>query len=216
MSGIIDDWMVISTVSGTSPKRKELAAHRRRAILHAARTVFARQGYGDTVVEDIARQADIGKGTLYLYFPSKEHIYVAALLEDAHRLDEDTRGAMAAAKNWRDKLRAYMEVRLRYFDEHQDFVRIYLTEFRTMCMQAKPLSAELYRLSEQGEAQLAQMFAAAAAKGEIRAIDPELAAGTVSELTRGLMERRLRHCGRRGTRADLEFALDLLYRALDR
>ena len=59
-----------------------------------------------------------------------------------------------------------------------------------MCMQGKPLTAEFIHLVQQGEAQLAQMFAAAAARGEIRPIDPELAALTVSDLTRGLMERR--------------------------
>lgn len=201
--------------SGPS-KRQEASALRRRAILQAARAVFARQGYANTVVDDIARQADIGKGTLYLYFPSKEQIYLAALLEDAHRLDEETRTAMAAAQTWHDKLRAYIEVRLRYFDEHQDFVRIYLTEFRSMCMQGKPMQSELYRLSEQGEAQLAQMFAAAAARHEIRPIDPEMAAATVTELTRGLMERRLRHSARPSGPAEREFALDLLRRALER
>jgi AcrR family transcriptional regulator len=208
--------MVISSESGGRPRRKQATAERRRAILEAARTVFAQQGYASTVVEDIARQAEIGKGTLYLYFPSKEQIYLAALLEDTRRLDDETRAAMGAGTNWRDKLRAYVEVRLRYADEHQDFVRIYLTEFRSMCTHGKPSHAELYRVSDQGEAQLAQMFAAAAARGEVRDIDPELAAATVTELTRGLIERRLRHWGRAVSPADREFALDLLCRGLEK
>jgi AcrR family transcriptional regulator len=199
----------------SSLSRKEASSQRRDSILDAARTVFARQGYASTVVEDIADQAGIGKGTLYLYFPSKEKIYLDALMEDARRLDDDSRAAMAAAATWREKLRAYLEVRLRYFDEHQDFLRIYMTEFRTMCMLGKPLHAELYRLAEHCEAQLAQMFASAAGRGEIRNIDPELAALTVSDLTRGLMERRLRQWGRPVGVADTEFALGLLFRALE-
>src|SRR5436309_11849374 len=90
-----------------SPSRQAASAQRRSAILHAARTVFARQGYADTVVEDIATEAGIAKGTLYLYFPSKEQIYMAALLEEARRLDADSRAAMSAAATWRDKLGAY-------------------------------------------------------------------------------------------------------------
>jgi AcrR family transcriptional regulator len=210
------DCMVTAARPRGSPRRKEASALRRRAILEAARTVFARQGYADTVVEDIARQANIGKGTLYLYFPSKEQIYLAALLEDSQRLDAESRTAMAAADNWRDKLRAYVELRLRYFDEHEDFVRIILTEFRSMCMQEKPTHTELFRLWEQGEAQLAQMIAVAAARGEIRNIDPQLAACTVTELTCGLMERRLRKWGYAGGPADREFALEFLFRALER
>ena len=200
--------------SGISPTRRAAAAQRRDAILEAARTVFARQGYANTVVDDIAVQAGIGKGTLYLYFPSKEQIYLAALLEEARRLDADSRTAMSAAANWRDKLRAFVEMRLRYFDEHTDFMRIYMTEFRMMCLLGKSAHPELNRLAERCESQLAQMFAEARGKGEIRDIDPELAALTVSDLLRGLMERRLRHLGRPVGQADTEFALDLVHRAL--
>src|SRR5438132_1129869 len=177
----------------TTPTRRQESGERRRlAILGAARKVFARKGYADTVVEDIAAEAGIGKGTLYLYFPSKEQIYLAALLQDARELDRRTREAMAAAATWQEKLRAYMKVRFDYFEAHQDFVRIYMTEFRNMCMQGKPLAAELHHLVQQGAAQLAPLFAAAAATGEVRNVDPELAALTVSALTRGMMQRRMR------------------------
>jgi AcrR family transcriptional regulator len=195
--------------------RKEASALRRSAILDAARAVFARQGYADTVVDDIATQAGIGKGTVYLYFSSKEQLYLGALLEDARRLHEESREAMARANTWREKLRAYVDIRMRYFETNQDFLRIYMTEFRSMCMQGKPLSPELHRLAEQGEAQLAQMFAAAAARGEIRPVDPELAAQTVSDLTRGLIERRLGPSGRQPAPGDAEFTLDLVCRALE-
>jgi AcrR family transcriptional regulator len=195
-------------------RRQEASEIRRLAILDGARKVFARQGYTETVVDDIAAEVGIGKGTLYLYFASKEQIYLAALLQDARELDRLTRECMAAAVTWQDKLRAYMDVRLRYFDTHQDFVRIYMTEFRNMCMQGKPPDTELHHLAQQGEAQLAQIFAAAAARGEVRPVDPELAAMTVSDLTRGLMERRLRGWGGTAGPADAEFALDVMCRAL--
>lgn len=196
------------------PKRKESGEQRRTSILHAARAVFARNGYANTVVEDIALEAGIGKGTLYLYFPSKEQIYLAALLENARELDLESRRAMAAATTWQDALRAYITVRLNYFDAHQDFLRIYITEFRGMCMQGRPLSAELYRLAEAGEAQLAQTFAAASARGEMQTLDAELAATTVSDVTRGLMERRLRLWGRPVGTSDADFAVDMMCRAL--
>ena len=62
----------------------------------------------NTVVDDIATQAGIAKGTVYLYFPSKEQIYLAALLEEARQLDADSRAAMNAATTWQDKLGAYL------------------------------------------------------------------------------------------------------------
>ncbi len=127
-------------MTGITPGRKLATEQRRGSILQAARAVFARQGYANTVVDDIASEAGIAKGTLYLYFPSKEKIYLAALLEEARRLDADSRAAMGAAATWRDKLGAYLQVRLDYFEAHQDFLRIYMTEFRGMCMQGKALT----------------------------------------------------------------------------
>ena len=130
-------------------------------------------------------------------------------------MDADSRAAMLSGATWRDKVRAYLQVRLDYFEAHQDFLRIYMTEFRGMCMQGKPLSAEFIHLIQEGEAQLAQIFAAASARGEIRAVDPELAALTVSDLTRGLMERLLRNWGRPVGPEHAAFALDLLCRSLE-
>src|SRR6266404_4457564 len=87
-------------MSTTPSRRQEASEQRRLTILRAARKVFARKGYADTGVDDIAAEANIGKGTLYLYFPSKEQIYLAALLEDARKLNRLTRDRMAAAAAW--------------------------------------------------------------------------------------------------------------------
>jgi AcrR family transcriptional regulator len=197
-----------------SVRRKAVMEQRRCSILQAARAVFARQGYANTVVEDIATQAGMGKGTLYIYFRSKQQIYLAALLEEARQLDANSRAAMNAAGTWRDKLSAYLQTRLHYFEAHQDFFRIYMTEFRGMCMSGKPFAAEFIHLVQEGETQLAQMFAVAAARGEIRPVDPELAALTVSDISRGLMERQLRNWGRPAGPDDAAFALDILCRSL--
>ncbi len=160
-------------------------------ILEAARFVFARQGYRDTIVDDIAERAGVGKGTLYLYFRSKEEIYLAVVVSDMRRLDELTRARIAEAGSWHEKVRAYMQVRLDYLERHRDFVRIYMAEFRSMMLRGNPVPFDLHQMARDCEGHLAQIFAAAVAKREIRMIDPEFAAATVSDLTRGLMERRL-------------------------
>jgi AcrR family transcriptional regulator len=196
------------------PRRRELPENRRACILKAARCVFARQGYSDTIVDDIAGQAGIAKGTLYLYFKSKEEIYLAALTEDARKLEDLTRERMNAVNAWQDKLKAYVYVRLDYLETHQDFLRIYLAEIRSMMVRGMRMNADLFHCIRESEGHLTQMFAAAIAKKEIRPIDPELAALTLSDLTRGLMERRLLGWSRPVGRSDAEFALDLLCRAL--
>ncbi|MCH0572637.1 TetR/AcrR family transcriptional regulator [Streptomyces sp. MUM 136J] len=59
------------------PKQVDRAA-RREEILTAAVRVFARQGYGGSRIEDIAREAGIAKGSVYLYFGSREEMLAAA------------------------------------------------------------------------------------------------------------------------------------------
>ena len=192
------------------PRRQD----RRACILNAARFVFGRQGYAETVVDDIAGQAGIAKGTLYLYFKSKEEIFFAALMEDARRLEELTRERMQAVDSWEDKLKEYIGIRLDYLETHEDFLRIYLAEFRNMMVRGGRMQSEFYQVIRESEGRLAQVFAAGIAKNEIRPVDPELAAQTVSDLTRGLMERRLLGWSRRSGPTDAQFALDLLCRAL--
>src|SRR5688572_15258121 len=157
-------------------RRKDLPENRRAGILKAARCVFARQGYADTIVDDIAGQAGIGKGTLYLYFKSKEEIFLAALTEDARRLEDLTRERMQASPTWQGKLQAYVDVRLEYLDSNEDFVRIYLAEIRSMLVRGKKMSSDFFQCIRESEDHLSQVFAAAIAKGEIRDLDPTMAA----------------------------------------
>lgn len=201
-------------MSTTKPRRKDLPENRRACILKAARCVFARQGYSNTVVEDIAGQAGIGKGTLYLYFKSKEEIFFAALMEDARRLEELTRERMQAVDSWEEKLKAYIAIRLEYLETHPDFLRIYLAEIRGMMVCGLRVNSEFHQVMRSSESHLAQVLAAAIAKKEIRPVDPELAALTICDLTRGLMERRLLGWSVPAGPADAQFALDLLCRSL--
>ncbi|MBR0553395.1 TetR/AcrR family transcriptional regulator [Stakelama marina] len=59
-----------------SPKRID-RTERRRVILRAATEVFAARGYRAATMEEIAAAAGVAKGTLYLYFPSKEALFFA-------------------------------------------------------------------------------------------------------------------------------------------
>jgi TetR/AcrR family transcriptional regulator len=195
-------------------RRKDLPENRRAGILKAARGVFARQGYADTVVDDIAERAGIGKGTLYLYFKSKEEIFLAALTEDARRLEDLTRERMQASATWQEKLQAYVDVRLEYLDSNEDFVRIYLAEIRSMMVRGRKMSSDFFQCVRESEDHLSQVFAAAIAKGEIRQVDPAMAALTLSDLIRGLLERRLLGWTRPSGSDDAKFGLDLLCRAL--
>jgi len=69
----------------THPSRKAAMASRRvrrstdlrERLFRAALTLFGKKGYAETTVEDITEAADVGKGTFFNYFPTKEHLLMA-------------------------------------------------------------------------------------------------------------------------------------------
>jgi len=60
-----------------SSRRERHSAERRERLFRAALELFAYKGFAETTVEDITNAADLGKGTFFNYFPSKEHILLA-------------------------------------------------------------------------------------------------------------------------------------------
>lgn len=58
-------------------RRQRRSAEIREKLFRAALQLFAEKGFAETTVEDITNAADVGKGTFFNYFPSKEHILIA-------------------------------------------------------------------------------------------------------------------------------------------
>jgi AcrR family transcriptional regulator len=73
---------------GTRQRREREKEERRKAILDAARSLFWKKGYDGTTIPDIARAVELAQGTLYLYFPNKDSLYVELLLEGYESLEE--------------------------------------------------------------------------------------------------------------------------------
>jgi AcrR family transcriptional regulator len=58
-------------------RRSRRSAELRERLFRSALELFARKGFAETTVEDITNAADVGKGTFFNYFPSKDHILIA-------------------------------------------------------------------------------------------------------------------------------------------
>jgi AcrR family transcriptional regulator len=66
-------------LASTSPsdRRQRRSADIRERLFRGALELFAQKGFVETTVEDITEAADVGKGTFFNYFPSKDHILLA-------------------------------------------------------------------------------------------------------------------------------------------
>jgi len=74
-------WLMVitnSSLTTDSPDRRQRrSSQTRERLFRAALDLFAKHGFADTTVEDITNAADVGKGTFFNYFPSKDHILLA-------------------------------------------------------------------------------------------------------------------------------------------
>jgi len=85
------------------PSAKLMRADAQRnhdAVLAAAKAVFAQAGT-DAPMEDVARAAGVGKGTLYRRFPTREHLFAAILQDRVDELDASAQRALDAPDVWR-------------------------------------------------------------------------------------------------------------------
>ncbi len=69
----------MSTTTQQIPRRERERMMRRKEIIDAARSVFARKGFNNATLDDVAELAEFGKGTLYNYFPNKEALFLSVI-----------------------------------------------------------------------------------------------------------------------------------------
>jgi AcrR family transcriptional regulator len=85
-------------------------------ILEAARGLFSSLGLKNTSIEDIASKAGLGKGTVYLYFKSKEEIFSNIVADFHESLHFVTLDAISISGNATAKLNAIIEARLNWWE----------------------------------------------------------------------------------------------------
>ena len=91
----------------------------REAILDAANRLLARYGYRKMTMEDVATEAGIGKGTIYLCFPSKEEVALSTIDRLVERLLERMREIARSEAEPSERLRRLLVERVMYRFDHR-------------------------------------------------------------------------------------------------
>jgi AcrR family transcriptional regulator len=162
-------------------------AEKRRAILDAAITVFARQGFHSARVSDIAQEAGVAYGLVYHYFDSKDQILNELFSERWSLLLEAIRQADAELTSPRDKLEAAAGFIIESYRHDPDLMKVIIVEVTRAAN-----SFGRTHLPEIREAygQIGKIVADAQAEGEFRDdVTPEFAAmlfyGAIEQLLTG-------------------------------
>jgi AcrR family transcriptional regulator len=97
---------------------------RRRKIQRAARRIFAERGFAGATIEEIARKASLSVGAIYLYFRSKEDLYVSLLEESLEGLVVEMEAALERSRDPRMQLRAVWELFVSWRATFRELLRV--------------------------------------------------------------------------------------------
>ncbi|MGA8938939.1 MAG: TetR/AcrR family transcriptional regulator [Acidobacteriaceae bacterium] len=194
-----------------TPTRKQLLTDmRRQEILSAAIKVFGKKGFAATCVGDVADAAKMAKGTVYLYFDSKEEIYATAVrlvIEQLHTVAEER---LAGVKGVRERLTVAISVRMEFWQKQLNLYRLLMTVGREP--RHRRQTHEVLRF---GHAFFLTILQEGENAGEIEAkVDMDALAWAILDLVRGCNERRMDNLTDRTPQQDAEaitrFALQQL------
>ena len=100
----------------------ELLAHEKeKAILNAAQKRFAHYGFSKVTMDEIAGDIEMGKASLYYYFPTKEDLFKAVIIEEQNEFIKEIEQMQKTAISAGEKLHEYVSLRLKYF---QSFINL--------------------------------------------------------------------------------------------
>jgi TetR/AcrR family fatty acid metabolism transcriptional regulator len=95
---------------------------KKRTILEAARRLLIARGFEDIALEDVAREAGVAKGTVFLHYESKDDLFFAVFSELVESLRLELQVLAKTGLGGKEMLTAAVRVLLGHFDRHRDFL----------------------------------------------------------------------------------------------
>jgi AcrR family transcriptional regulator len=192
-------------------KRKVLPPdERREMILDAALEVFAQGGFQDADVDEIAQVAQVGKGTVYRYYPSKRELYMAVVERVFDHLQARLEAIQGESRSPKEVLRIGIAEHVHFFIENPSCWRVLvigrledrLSPCRDTLLAHRSLVEGVAALIREG-----------IAGGDFRDIDPEFAAVALMSLGATVVEKHF-HQDKETLQEDINSALDIYLRGI--
>ncbi len=172
--------MESSTGTNTPARRRLSAADRRAAILESALEVFSENGFSEASLDDVAARGGISKALIYEHFSSKRELQVVLLDTYLHKLIEAIVGAVSAADEDEERLRAGIDAFLIFASEHPAVLRLLTRNV------SDPVAGEtIDRLREEAASTIASIMAQTAPELEPGDLDLETTVAIIAHLMAG-------------------------------
>jgi AcrR family transcriptional regulator len=111
---------------GIQERKEREKEQRRQSILDAAQHIFFEKGLENSTMDEIAREAELAKGTLYLYFKSKEDIQYEISLRGVEMLNTRMRNVLDESKSGLENLLNMGWAFIEFSEEELEFFRLFL------------------------------------------------------------------------------------------
>lgn len=179
---------------------------RRQSICDAAMRVVARKGMKDVTVQEIADEAGVAKGTVYIYFKSRDEILQRTMDGAITTLVDKLTYACRECKTFRDVLESRVRTQLQHFEDNRDFFRIYLAMSEPFGERRLKKHATYRTYIEQVE----RIVAAAIERGEIRAASVPRLAIAIAAVVREIVLNRIIEREPPPLEDDVRFAVEFI------
>jgi AcrR family transcriptional regulator len=155
----------MTVVAIAHPRRERKKAAARQRIIATAIDLFARHGLDNVTVEHIADVADLGKGTIYNYFQTKEEIVVAYMVEKEIKLQARIARLAASRGSLASILTGYLRFQFLQKRPYHGFVRVFLAQ---MFAGTEQFLASLVEMQKSIDENLNALFSRLQARGLAR------------------------------------------------
>jgi AcrR family transcriptional regulator len=99
-------------------------AERQSQILKSAAQLFSERRFDEVLMDDIAHEAGVAKGTLYSYFQDKEELYFAVVFDGIHQLNERLQREAGEVSNPEAQLREMIHSIVSFFRQNRFFFKL--------------------------------------------------------------------------------------------
>ena len=181
-------------MSSTTRRRRAVSAEdksqRRDEIMAAAKEVFARKGFHDTTIADIAKRAGLAYGSIYWYFDSKDELFHALMAVEESALRSHVAAAVGARQDGDGEapFRTAVQATFEFFESDKATVKLI---FRDAYALGDRFEKHLGGIYERFIDDIENVIAVAQQRGEMVAAPPRMVAYTLAALIGQLAHRRL-------------------------
>lgn len=184
---------------------------RTQSICDAAMRVVARKGMKNVTVQDIADEAQVAKGTVYIYFHSRDEILAKTMDGAMEKLVRKLAVACGSCHSFREVIEQRIRTQFQHFEENRDFFRLYLA-------MAEPFGERRLKKHPTYVAyleQLERLVAEGIERGDIRGANVTRLAITIASVSREVILNRITDRQPPPIEDDVRFAVDFIMRGVE-